>query len=322
MCSSHRLASLVPRSPACACHHCPDRRSSTLFANKGPASQTLRLEWNMLSGTIPPSFALLPALGSVSVSPGNYQLCGGLPEGARFQLCRQLGSYCQLHSQLGSTCSQPSLVADLNLPPSSADSNELLVRLHCHAQDALLCRITSLQDLGARHAPQGCRRQAGCRLVPWHVWPCSQQALCCLNLRSVQLLVCLQLSSFSACSIVHKYLVVAQCYAEQAGKHTQTSAPCCSHCVIHNSAGFGNELGHAMQAVLEFQGMASGNTTAEDAVIVKALAEVLPATAGQVRVLRSFDAATMSGAAQNLFLPLWCFHSLWCLLVCWASCLQ
>ena len=89
--------------------------------------QTLRLEWNLLSGTIPATFSMLPDLLSMSVSPGNYQLCGGLPERARFSLCRQLGAFCQLHSQLASTCQQDGAVANLALPQCSATSNRLLV---------------------------------------------------------------------------------------------------------------------------------------------------------------------------------------------------
>ena len=51
-----------------------------------------------------------------------------------------------------------------------------------------------------------------------------------------------------------------------------------------------------VQAVLGFQGMVGDNTTAEDMLLVRALTELLPATAGQVQVVRSFDADTMSGA--------------------------
>ena len=115
------LAARFQLSAGGACDAWPWR----LRASRG--MQTLRLEWNLLSGTIPASFSMLPDLVSMAVSPGNYQLCGGLPERAHFSLCRQLGSFCQLHSQLGSTCQQASAVARLALPLSSANSNRLLV---------------------------------------------------------------------------------------------------------------------------------------------------------------------------------------------------
>ena len=51
-----------------------------------------------------------------------------------------------------------------------------------------------------------------------------------------------------------------------------------------------------VQAVLGFQGMAGTNTTAEDMILVRALTELLPATAGRVQVLRSFNADIQSGA--------------------------
>ena len=54
-----------------------------------------------------------------------------------------------------------------------------------------------------------------------------------------------------------------------------------------------------MQAALDLQGVVGGNITSEDDTLAEALAELLPATAGQVTVLRDIAeaASTQSGPA-------------------------
>ena len=56
--------------------------------------QVLGLEWNMLHGAIPASWANLRALRSLWLRPGNYQLCGSAPPNAPFTLCKESNSHC------------------------------------------------------------------------------------------------------------------------------------------------------------------------------------------------------------------------------------
>ena len=56
--------------------------------------QVLGMQWNMLQGRIPPSWANLSSLRAVWVRPGNYQLCGSTPALAPFHLCKEVDTRC------------------------------------------------------------------------------------------------------------------------------------------------------------------------------------------------------------------------------------
>ena len=57
--------------------------------------QTWGLQWNMLSGNIPDSWRYLRAK-TIWFRPGNYQLCGGKPANASFELCKEVDGRCEL----------------------------------------------------------------------------------------------------------------------------------------------------------------------------------------------------------------------------------
>lgn len=83
------------------------------------APQTLGLQWNMLHGAVPESWTNLRAQ-TVWVRPGNYQLCGGKPTNASFELCKEIDGRCELSSP---TCS-------LNMTRSTS-FQVLLYTYHC-----------------------------------------------------------------------------------------------------------------------------------------------------------------------------------------------
>lgn len=67
----------------------------------------IALHWNVLHGHLPASWARLPSLQSAWVRPGNYQLCGKLPQQAGFALCQitSNSTSCTPVDDLGNTCS-------------------------------------------------------------------------------------------------------------------------------------------------------------------------------------------------------------------------
>ena len=114
--------------------------------------QTLGLEWNQLSGTLPSSLAALADLSVLAVSPGNYQLCGSRPPGARFTLCRQMDPYlCVASATLGSDCQQPLQANQLRLP---APARASITGLQVGAHSASLCVSScSMHHAVARWTP-------------------------------------------------------------------------------------------------------------------------------------------------------------------------
>lgn len=88
--------------------------------------QTLGLSWNMLSGTLPASLDALQDLTQIAVSPGNYDLCGRAPLGARFQLCRLADpQFCAPNATLSASCSRPVAPRQLQMPAPSQDGTSL-----------------------------------------------------------------------------------------------------------------------------------------------------------------------------------------------------
>ena len=65
--------------------------------------QSIGLQWNMLHGSVPATWANLRA-DTVWLRPGNYQLCGTKPENASFELCKEVDNTCKL---LRISCQQP-----------------------------------------------------------------------------------------------------------------------------------------------------------------------------------------------------------------------
>eukprot|EP00884_Botryococcus_braunii_P000598 jgi/Botrbrau1/10539/Bobra.7_1s0018.2 len=68
--------------------------------------RVVALHWNVLHGHLPASWARLPSLQSAWVRPGNYQLCGKLPQQAGFALCQITtnSTKCTPVDDLGNTC--------------------------------------------------------------------------------------------------------------------------------------------------------------------------------------------------------------------------
>lgn len=52
------------------------------------------MQWNMLQGKVPSSWANLSSLRALWVRPGNYQLCGSPPPLAAFHLCKEVDAQC------------------------------------------------------------------------------------------------------------------------------------------------------------------------------------------------------------------------------------
>jgi hypothetical protein len=56
----------------------------------------LGLQWNVLHGALPDSWADMRAMRALWVRPGNYQMCGGVPPQATFRFCKDVDGKCEL----------------------------------------------------------------------------------------------------------------------------------------------------------------------------------------------------------------------------------
>ena len=124
------------------------------MGNSFPALNNLSLIWNRLSGSLPDSWLSFSAGPSIWLRPGNYQLCGSLPEnnGTSLQFCEDINGTCTPLNNLGPICALYPRTHAPNLPPTASNTT-LLAVLRVTATDLTpsanlsLAAVSTLQAL-------------------------------------------------------------------------------------------------------------------------------------------------------------------------------